>query len=298
MENLLLTRDFTIVGYETSWDGDAVDIRFDKITHINYAFLLPSDEGDGSLRPVENTEKLRRLVTSAHDHGIKALISVGGWNDGNDEGFERLSESDSTARTFVNNLAGFVAEYDLDGADIDWEYPDAGDSARNFSRLMQLLSSDLRGRGKLLTAAVSALDHTCGITGEVFNYVDFLTLMAYDSDEGAGHSPFEYAERSLNYWLGRGLPRAKAVLGVPFYERPNWNPYRNLVASDPQAANVDSIVYEGTPVYYNGIPTIRRKTELALQRGGGMMIWHLSQDTDDDTSLLTAIYETARIRRA
>lgn len=293
-----MTRDFIIVGYETSWEGDAGDVRFDKITHVNYAFLLPGEEGDGSLQPVENPEKLRRLVASARDHGVKVLISVGGWNDGNDEGFERLAEAEATARVFVNNLAGFAAEYDLDGVDIDWEYPDAGDSARNYARLMRLLSSELRGRGKLLTAAVSALDHTGGIAGEVFDYVDFLTLMAYDGDDGAGHSPFEYAERSLEYWLGRGLPRMKAVLGVPFYERPTWNPYRALVASDRQAANVDSIIYEGTRVHYNGLPTIRRKTELALRRGGGVMIWHLSQDTVDDTSLITAINETTRIRRA
>lgn len=132
----------------------------------------------------------------------------------------------------------------------------------------------------------------------VFEYVDFLTLMAYDGNDGAGHSPYEYAEQSLNYWLSQGLPQAKAVLGVPFYERPTWHAYKELVTSDSQAANMDSIVFEGRTVYYNGLPTIRRKTELALQCGGGVMIWHLSQDTGDDTSLLTAIYETARNRRA
>ena len=61
---------------------------------------------------------------------------------------------------------------------------------------------------------------------------------------------------------------------------------------------MDSSIYEGTPVRYNSLPTIRRKTELALQRNRGVMLWHLSQDTGDDTSLLTAIYETARMRRA
>lgn len=298
MNDIMSERAFHIVGYQTYWEGEVSDISFDKVTHINYAFLLPDDAGDGSLRPIEEPEKLRSLVTAAHDHGVKALISVGGWNDGNDEGFERLASNESSARLFVANLAGFVAEHGHDGADIDWEYPDAGESAGNYSRLMRLLSLELHSQGKLLTAAVSAMDHTGGIMSEVFEYVDFLTLMAYDGNDGAGHSPYEYAEQSLSHWLGRGLPRAKAVLGVPFYERPNWNPYRNLVASDRQAAYMDSIIYEGTPVHYNGLPTIRRKTELALQRGGGMMIWHLSQDTGDDTSLLTAIYEIARIRWA
>lgn len=87
------------------------------------------------------------------------LISVGGWNDGNDEGFERLAAAEGAARAFADNL---------DGADIDWEYPDEGESAGNYARLMRLLSSELRGRGKLMTAAVSAEDHTGGITEEVF----------------------------------------------------------------------------------------------------------------------------------
>lgn len=295
--DLTLARDFRVVGYETFWDGEVDDIRFDKITHVNYAFLLPADGGDGSLQPLQNAEKLRRLVAAAHERGVKVLISVGGWNDGNDQGFELLAAAESTARAFVNNLARFVKEYDLDGADIDWEYPDAGESAGNYARLMKMLSSELRASGKLLTAAVSAVDHTGGITEEVFEYVDFLTLMAYDGDDGAGHSPYSYAEQSLSYWLGRGLPRGKAVLGVPFYERPTWHPYKDLIASDRQAADVDSIVYEGTTVHYNGLPTIRRKTELALRRAGGVMIWHLSQDTRDDTSLLSAIHQTARVRR-
>jgi GH18 family chitinase len=39
---------------------------------------------------------------------------------------------------------------------------------------------------------------------------------------------------------------------------------------------------------------MRRKTELAFKRGGGIMFWELSQDTSDDTSLLTAIHGALR----
>ena len=43
---------------------------------------------------------------------------------------------------------------------------------------------------------------------------------------------------------------------------------------------------------YNGLPTIRAKTELAMQRATGIMIWTIAHDTIDDTSLLRAISET------
>jgi chitodextrinase len=42
-------------------------------------------------------------------------------------------------------------------------------------------------------------------------------------------------------------------------------------------------------ITYNGIPTIRNKTKLALQQGSGVMIWELSQDAPGANSLLAAI---------
>ena len=32
---------FRIVGYVTDWDVIVNQIQFDKLTHINYAFLIP-----------------------------------------------------------------------------------------------------------------------------------------------------------------------------------------------------------------------------------------------------------------
>lgn len=71
-KDLMLTRDFRVVGYETSWEGEVEDIRFDQLTHINYAFLLPAADGSGELLPVENEEKLLQLVPAAHARGVKA----------------------------------------------------------------------------------------------------------------------------------------------------------------------------------------------------------------------------------
>jgi GH18 family chitinase len=57
---------------------------------------------------------------------------------------------------------------------------------------------------------------------------------------------------------------------------------------------MDSSEYLGGMVFYNGIPTIQAKTQLALQRASGIMIWELSQDTMDETSLLNAIFQTVQ----
>jgi GH18 family chitinase len=115
--------------------------------------------------------------------------------------------------------------------------------------------------------------------------------MAYDDDEGGQrpHSPYAYAVTCLEYWSGRGLPRNKLVLGVPFYGKKPQRAYRQLVSEDPRAPQRDEL--DG--VHYNGIETIKRKTALALVRGSGVMIWELTQDTADASSLLRAIHEAA-----
>jgi chitinase len=44
-------------------------------------------------------------------------------------------------------------------------------------------------------------------------------------------------------------------------------------------------------MYYNNIPTIKKKTELAMEKAGGVMIWQLLGDAPGDNSLLNIIYE-------
>ncbi|UYZ63109.1 glycosyl hydrolase family 18 protein [Hymenobacter weizhouensis] len=278
---------FKVVGYMPSWNGDVNAVQYDKLTHINYAFLLPN--GDGSLRPIENPGKLQSLVSASRSRGVKVLIAVGGWNDGNDSAFEQLA-ANATARTnFVNNLVGFVNQYNLDGVDMDWEYPDAGASASNYAAMMQQLGSALRSRGKLLTAAVVGINGG-SILNSVFNDVDFLNLMAYDANN-FDHSTFDFAVQSINYWKGRGLPASKTVLGVPFYGRPSWESYATLLS---RGADPNADVFNG--IGYNGITTIKRKTNLAFDQGGGIMMWELSQDATGPNSLLTAINQVVRER--
>ena len=55
------------------------------------------------------------------------------------------------------------------------------------------------------------------------------------------------------------------------------------------AALGDEIDYYSVPVNYNGPATIGLKTELAMEHGSGIMIWTITDDTSDETSLLRAI---------
>ncbi|HEY9262418.1 glycosyl hydrolase family 18 protein [Chitinophaga sp.] len=278
---------FRVIGYMPSWAGNVSQVQYSKLTHINYAFLLPTSTG--GLQAIDNPTKLQSLVSTAHANNVKVLISVGGWNDGNDSGFEGLAANSTYRNNFVTNMINFVNQYGLDGVDIDWEYPDAGASANNYVTLMTQLSTEMHNRGKLLTGAIVGTGGA-SILNSAFALVDFYNLMAYDYNN-FDHSTYNYASQSVSYWRGRGLPASKTVLGVPFYGRPTWESYAQLIA---RGANPYADVFDN--VGYNGITTIKQKTNLAFDQGSGIMIWELSQDATGANSLLSAIHEVVLTR--
>lgn len=285
---ILSARNLTahyLVGYMPSWQGSADDIQYTKLTHINYAFIIPSPAGDGSLGTLENPSKLQQIVEQAHANGVKVGIAVGGWSDLKNPGFDGLSATSAGRENFADNLLKFVDTYNLDGVDIDWEYPQGIVQSQHYNLMMHLLAEKLHAKGKILSAAVTDGDENGeAILSEIFQYIDFMNIMAYDGDGEAGHSPYSLAESALDYWLKRGLPQAKAVLGVPFYARPSWKTYKTLLAkgADPHADQ-----FKGDS--FNGIDTIVEKAQLAIERGNGIMIWELSGDTQGPYSLVSAI---------
>lgn len=278
--------DFKVIGYLPTWAGSVSAIQFSKLTHINYAFLIPTTSG--GYQAVEDAAKLTSLVSSAHANGVKVLISVGGGGGGN--AFHTIVASSSLRTAFVNNMVSFCNQYNLDGVDIDWEYPSDGTEANNFATMMGALYTAMHNGGRLCSAAVIAYGGT-SITNAVFSAVDYLQIMAYD-ENNFQHSTYDLAVQSLNYWIGRGLPASKAILGVPFYARDNRYDYAtknyNELLSMGASPNADVFQTYG----YNGIPTIKSKTSLALSTAGGIMAWELSGDEGTGAnSLVSAIHD-------
>ncbi|UOQ53753.1 glycosyl hydrolase family 18 protein [Hymenobacter cellulosivorans] len=280
---------FNVIGYLPSWTGDVNSVQYDKLTHINYAFLLPN--ADGTLRPIDNPAKLQSLVSTAHSRGVKVLISVGGWmNDGNPTEFTSIGNNATYTRNFATNLINFATQYGLDGIDIDWEHPNAN-TAGGYANVMQELGTQLHSRGKLLTTAVAGGTWAGpSILDRALAALDFVNVMAYD-DAPPAHSTYQLASQSLAYWRGRGLPASKLVLGVPFYGQAGGETFASLVA---RGADPNADLFQG--IGYNGIPTIKSKTNLAFDQASGIMIWQLAGDATGANSLLTAINQVVQQR--
>ena len=167
---------FRVVGYLPAWRGEVNPAQLAQLTHVNYAFVQPT--ATGGLEPLPNHAKLRRLVAAAHAAGVRVLVSVGGWHDGDHRAFDAIGANAAYINAFVTSLGQFAAEYHLDGIDIDWEHPDAN-TAAGYGALMQALAAQLHPRGLLLTAAVAGGTWAGpGVPGSVFEAVDFLNIMA------------------------------------------------------------------------------------------------------------------------
>ena len=277
MVNLSLAGN--IVGYVANWNGNPTFIQYGKLTHINYSFAECTATGGLNC----DTTYLGSVVSKAHAAGVKVLISIGGASNGS-----TMTTAMRNARTNLTaNIETFVHDWNLDGADIDWEAPANASDGTLFNSLVQTLYTDLHPQGKLVTAALDTGDwFGMYIPGASFAYLDLLNIMSYDS--GGDY----YFSSGLTYWTGRGVPKVKLMMGVGFFGNPasgsgGEKAYKDIVAADANAPYVDS----SNGYNYNGLPSMVAKTQVAKSGAGGIMIWELSQDTTGGTSLMNAIYD-------
>ncbi len=269
-----------IVGYVANWNGNPTFVQYGKLTHLNFSFAECTAAGGLTC----DTTYLGPVVAQAHAAGVKVLISIGGASNGS-----TMTTAMRNARTNLTaNIEAFVHNWNLDGADIDWEAPANASDGTLFNSLVQTLYTDLHPQGKLVTAALDTGDwFGMYIPGTAFAYLDLLNIMAYDS--GGDY----YFSSGLTYWTGRGVPKIKLMMGVGFFGNPasgsgGEKAYKDIVAADTNAPYADS----SQGYKYNGIPSMVAKTQVAKSNAGGIMIWELSQDTTGGTSLMNAIYNT------
>jgi GH18 family chitinase len=293
---------FKIVAYMPSYREPAMvdDSKYKMITHLLYAFINPNPNGDGSLNAVLEPARFATVIAKAKSFGVKTGISV----SGNKTIFAAFAAS-ATARTrFVTQLLAFVKTNNLDGADIDWEYPTSADaSAANFVLLMKELSEAFKPEGKFLSAAVTPGVYAGGVRDgmrpEVFQYIDFLNLMQYDGPnydaaEPLNHASMKLTQKSLEVYLtDKGLPKEKAILGIPLYGEDATGAskgYRDIEAAGVNVyLNVGKV--GGVDYGYNGIQLIWQKAQLAKETCNGIMFWEFSHDSNSSKSLIRAANE-------
>lgn len=203
------------------------------MTHLNYAFGEVNETFNGM--NINRPERLRMMAgLKAQNPELKVLLSIGGWKSGR---FSEMAATQENREAFAKDCKRIVDEFNIDGIDMDWEYPTSDvagissspDDTENFTLLMMELRQQL-GEGKLLTMA-TVCDAKYINFKACMPYVDLVNVMAYDmSDPQKAHhaalhrSPIAgdcTSEEAVEAHLKAGVPREKLVMGIPFYGKGN-----------------------------------------------------------------------------
>lgn len=292
-----------VVAYVTSWSGVLPDPF--AMTNINYAFGHVNDTFDGV--KIDNPERLRRIVQLKKDNPeLEVQLSIGGWGSGN---FSEMAADPKLRKKFAKDCRSIVDEYDLDGIDIDWEYPTSSaagissspDDKANFTMLMKDLRKALPKKALLTMASISSAAFVD--FPSIMKYLDFVNIMAYDmASPPKHHSPLHSsdtlgrhsAESAVEAHLKAGVPASKLILGLPFYGRgngpySNFTDYKRLMIADgceecwdsiacaPYIADSEGILVLG----YENLQSIALKCNFIREkRLLGAMYWDYAGDNE------------------
>jgi chitinase len=240
--------ELIVAGYVFPQDAALLPGQIDaqSLTRVNYAFANIKDGRmvTGFASDAENFAFLTGL--KKQNPSLTILVSVGGWLWSTN--FSDISFTAQSRRLFIESVMEFLSRYDLDGLDIDWEYPGMAGAGhpfrsqdgRNFTLLVKELREQFdqqttRNRRRLyLTIAAGASQEFLAHTEmkKVQRYVDTVNLMAYDyvepdSDPLTGHhaplftNPADArnysGDASVRAFEQAGVPAGKILLGMPFY---------------------------------------------------------------------------------
>ncbi|GHV46238.1 hypothetical protein FACS189499_00940 [Clostridia bacterium] len=306
-------------------------VNVENITHINFAFgmieayqfdpdkpgrPLQNDDGtvsqeayldpeDGSFhykatvkgwieemdKEVDGSRYLPALVKLREKKpSLKVLLSVGGWDS---DGFCYMAKTDDSRAEFIESLIDLIKEYDLDGIDLDWEYPTNGgwgaiascptcvsDAKTLLKETRSAFSETFPEENKLLTIASGA--GQAWVDADTLACLDYMNVMCYDydpADKSRNQSDMNFAKEGMAYNVKlAGANKelySKFNLGVPFYNwgGPNLVPYYK--AWDGKISTSPDI--------------LRQKMEWVKQQGyGGAFYWAYSMDIFEGDESATA----------
>src|SRR5450755_1030692 len=288
------------VGYLPSYRGSlatwATQLDFSLVSYVNVCFGSVDDSGNVSY----SDATLPTFVTAAHAAGAKVCMALGGATTINDLGSLAGQIAPANRAAFVGKITSYAMSTGLDCIDIDFE---GNGVNQDYEGFVTALSTSLKAQGKQTTAAIASW-FGANVTSGALAAFDFVNVMAYDLHNPGGDatpvqsSSLADAQAEVNYWIGRGVSKDRAVFGVPFYGY-RWKPgatageavvYSELLSTYGAAAANDEIMQDGTTIYLNSKATIVAKAQLAEQYGG-IMTWELGQDASGSAALLRAIHD-------
>ncbi len=224
-----------VTGYYVAYQRDLLtpeEIDWNGLTHITMSRVTANPDGTLNTHfdwdDTNGPALARDISTRAHAHGKKAILMLGGDDNG-----AAIHDAVANHRaTFIANLVATMNGFGYDGIDLDWENNIDWD-------LFKLFAAELRKAAPhaILTLPGGPLNMNYETVEprlvEVITHIDQFNLMSYypaTSWVGAGwnswyNSPLSGAkpntpvsiEDSFERYVAAGVPKSKLGMGIGFY---------------------------------------------------------------------------------
>lgn len=284
----------------------------DLFTHLIYSFAVFNDDNDGVV--VENPGKLKAMSgLKERNRNLKIILGVGGKKR---EGFSEMADDKTKRRRFAESCARIIKEYNLDGIDLDWEFPTTdkgGHTASPYDDMNYgLVVKELRkklGKGKWISFYSNSTANWIDFD-RMLPYVDYVNVSGYNLDMPKPDKPMLHQSRlykskrwgkwcieeSIKSHMKKGVPAEKILLGIPFYaigkkpfpaylEGKDYSRYdSNALFEWDDEAKVPFLTDENGDVIlgFDNERSIMAKCDFIKEYGlAGAFVWNYDADYDD-----------------
>ena len=314
-----------VIGYYASWKKEEFNhnkIQYKYLTHIAHAFTKPDSEGN---LIVHEDYLYPELNQTAHENNVKVIMSIGGWGNcegfpGMSSSAENREKFIDQVLEFCKSNSYDGVDIDWEFVSNPEEQQNFVFFIKELSAALKAQNPAL-----LLTMAAPS-GHYWGRWinfEELVDYFDYISCMTYEyhgewSTHSGHNSPLYTCKNDLcgsmndshMYFLKRRVPLKKLLLGIPFFgksfgcsglyqkfEKSNHHGYSEIMnlknsgwsyiwddcSEVPYIQNQDKTEI----ISFDDSRSIDLKCKFIKEKGiSGVIIWELSQDYYQDSSVL------------
>ena len=236
---------------------------------------------------ITRLEDMRQTMGTPIDTSRFRLGCAGGqWKD--------MVKNEGAYTNFANKLCEVLSTHNLDGIDLDFEWPENSSEGTAYSKAIVEMSKIFKKNAKKVFFTVSLHPYYVKyMTEDACKAPDFISLQCYGpSTDLYPLNAFQQSSESA----AQKIPKNKLVLGVPFQgttgtpgEQKGYFDFANSISGPDQT----QITYTDDKTYtFDGVNAIYNKTKYACENGyAGIMSWDLANDVDvtNDKSLLKTV---------
>ena len=329
--NVTVTKEFEAKSYDKivlgviSREATLGSIQWDNITHLMYTSLVVDNTVPTLTMPdASSLERLRSIVSAAHNNGVYVIIDVTGpisyLHGGgiyNETSFNQVATDPEKRGKLITDIKAFVEEYDLDGVNIYINNlnNDAGglSDKEGITAFMNELGASLPESRPdprnefFFTASVPMawnnyeFYHVANVPR--LNWVNFMLFGGVDLSP-VPHAPSWQVNDNIARFQNAGLPVSRMLIGIGSFgvqynlngASPTWGnldtflqyrSYKEITGLDADAANLNQLPL-GDGLFYSGVTDVNAKADMVISNNAaGMFIWTMENDTQAEGKSLT-----------